>query len=74
MHAGFLVNRNPVRAGVSELRNKQIGIFDHQVTVDWNLNYLAKRSHDRWSNCDVRNEMAVHHVHVQNGSAALDRL
>ena len=74
VHARFLVHRNPGRAGFGESGNEVVGILNHQVAVEGNTgNCFAQRRDDRRADGDVRHEMPVHDVHMQNGAAAVDR-
>ena len=42
MNTGFLMNSDPIRAGIGEGGNVLIGIFDHQVAVEGNIYRLAQ--------------------------------
>jgi uncharacterized membrane protein len=71
--AGFLVHRNPIRSGIYELGDVLVGVLNHEVAVERDFYCLAQGSYHRWTNRDVRDKMAVHHVHVQHSSAPLNR-
>jgi hypothetical protein len=66
MPASFLVHRHPVHAGIREYRNKFVGIFDHQVAVERQLRNFAQRLYDRRPNREIRNEVSIHHIHVDD--------
>ena len=72
MDAGFLVDGNPIGAGFRERGDKFIGPFDHQVTIEWNFRDFAKRGYYRGADGEVRDEMAIHDVHVENSGSAFD--
>ena len=63
-----------VGAGGGELTQEDIGIRNHQVNVEGKLGHFLQRFDDRWTDRQVRYEMAVHDVDVQQiGSASFDR-
>jgi hypothetical protein len=59
MHAGFLVDGDPVGASLGERRNKFVRAFNHEMTVERNFQGFAKRSHDGRPEGEVGNKMAV---------------
>ena len=68
------VHRDHRGAGVGERLDVAIGIRDHQVDVERHRGDALERLDDRRADRDVRHEVAVHHVDVnQIGAAALDR-
>src|SRR5262249_12986142 len=71
MHAGFLMHRNPVCAGFRKGGDELIRAFDHQVAVEHDAGKgLVQRSYYRRTNGDVRHEVAVHDVDVEQRTAA----
>jgi hypothetical protein len=73
VNASLLMDRYPVGAGFREGRNEIVGILDHQVAIEGNIgNGFAERGHHRRADGDVRNEVAVHDVHVEDRAAAVD--
>ena len=66
-HLGM--NRDPRRSGVDERLDVAIGVENHQVHVERNLGHLVDGLHDQRSERDVRHEMAVHDVQVQQVGA-----
>ena len=72
------MHRDHGSARVGEGLDVAIRLHDHEVNVERKLRHVANRPHDRRSDSDVRDEMAVHHVDVnQIGASALggcDRL
>ena len=69
VNAGFLMNRNPVRTGIGEGRNVLVGILDHEVAIEGNIDSLAQAGDHGRSDRDIGHEMTVHHVDMQQGSA-----
>ncbi len=69
MDTSFLMDRDPVGACVGESRNELVGIFDHQMAVEGNVNRFSQRSNHWRPNRDVGHEMPIHDVDVQKGSA-----
>ena len=70
----FDVHRHHRRAGVRERLDVAVRVLDHQVHVERHPRDALERPHDRRADRDVRHEMAVHHVDVNEiGAAALDR-
>lgn len=41
MATGFLMDRNPVRAGIGKSRDIFVGVLDHQVAVEGNVHRFA---------------------------------
>ena len=73
MRQHFDVHRHHRRAGLRERLDVPIWIFDLQVHVERNLRDPFDRLDDRRSDRDVRDEMSVHHVDVDEiGAAPLD--
>ena len=68
------VHGNHVGAGGDELVDIPIRLFDHQVHVERPGRDALDRADDRRANGDVRHEVAVHHVDMdQVGAAPFDR-
>jgi hypothetical protein len=63
----------PVRPRIGECGDKFIGILDHQVAVERQLGRLAERSNDWRSDSQIRNEMSIHDVDVDDTAPALGR-
>ncbi len=64
------VDGNHLRACFRKLRRVCAWVADHQVGVDWQTGKSGKRFDDGQTDRDVRNEMAVHHVNVQDARTA----
>ena len=73
MDTGFLVDRNPVRAGSGERRNKFIRIFDHQVAVERNVHSFTQGRDYRWTDRNIGHKVAVHHINMEEGGATSHR-
>ncbi len=70
----FHVDRDPRRPCLHEGLDVLIGVGDHQVHVQRNGGHAVHRLHDRRPHRQVRHEVPVHDVDVQQvGSATLDR-
>ncbi len=73
VHASFLMHGNPIGAGFGKGRDVVVWIFDHQVAIEGHLcNRFAQRRHDRRADGEVRNEMPVHDVEMQDRASAVD--
>src|SRR5436190_3685577 len=57
-------------AGVRHRGDVVLGLLDHQVHVDRLVGELAERRHHVRAECQVRDEAAVHDIHVQPVGAA----
>ena len=68
--AGFLMHRDPVRAGLHEVRNELVRVLNHEVTIERQVGDFAEGTHDGRTDGDVGNKMAVHDVDMDDGSAA----
>ncbi len=67
----FDVHRQHVCAGLDETRGISIGIGNHQVNVERQLRHPFDSLHHGLADADVRHEVAVHHVDMdQVGSTA----
>ncbi len=73
VNAGFLMDRNPVRAGIGESRDELVGIFDHQMAVEGNIDGLAKARDNRRPNRNIGHKVAVHHIDMEEGGATSHR-
>ena len=68
------VDRHHVCPRRDERLDVEIGVLDHQVDVERQRRHLLDRPNDRWADRDVRDEMSVHDVDVdQVGASALHR-
>ena len=72
MDAGFLVDRDPSSAGFRESGDEFVRPFNHEMTIEWDFRDFAKRGYDRRPDGDIRDEVAIHHVHVENGGTSFD--
>jgi hypothetical protein len=72
MDAGFLVDRDPSSAGFRESGDKFVRPFNHEMTIEWDFRDFAKRSYDRGPDRDIRDEMTIHHIHVEDGGSPFD--
>jgi hypothetical protein len=72
MDAGFLVDRDPSSAGFRESWDEFVRLFNHEVTIERNFQDFAKRGYNRRPNRDIRDEVAIHHIHVEDGRAPFD--
>jgi hypothetical protein len=72
MDAGFLVDGNPISPGFGECGDELIRPFNHKMAIERNFRDFAKRGYDRGPDRDVRDEMTIHHVHVEGGGSPFD--
>jgi len=72
MDAGFLVDGDPISACSGECRDEFVRPFNHEMAIERNFRDFAKRSNDRGPDRDVRDEMTIHNVHVENGGSPFD--
>jgi len=72
MDAGFLVDRDPSSAGFRESGDEFVRPFNHEMAIEWDFRDFAKRSNDGGPDRDIRDKMAIHHVHVKNGGSPFD--
>ncbi len=60
--AGFCMHDQARAAGVDVLLGHHVGRVDHQVRLEWHRGVLAGRRDHIGAECEVRDELAVHHV------------
>ena len=72
MDAGFLVDRDPSSAGFRESGDELVRPFNHEMTIERDFRDFAKGGYDRRPDRDIRDEVAIHHVHVEDGSSPFD--
>jgi hypothetical protein len=72
MDAGFLVDGDPISAGFGKCGYELVRPFNHEMTIERNFRDFAKRSNDGGPDRDVRHEMTIHHIHVENGGSPFD--
>src|SRR5258708_330328 len=70
--AGFLVDRDPSSAGVRESRDEFVRPFNHEMTIERDFRDFAKRCYDQGPDRDIRDEMTIHHVHVEDACSPFD--
>jgi hypothetical protein len=72
MDARFLMDRDPIGASLGERGNIFVGSFNHEMTIERYANDFAERDDDRRPDREIRDEVAIHDVDVQNGCPALN--
>jgi hypothetical protein len=72
MDAGFLVDGDPSSAGFRESGDEFVRPFNHEMTIKWDFRDFAKRGYDGGPDGDVRDEVAIHHIHVEDGGSPFD--
>jgi hypothetical protein len=72
MDAGFLVDGDPISASLGECGDEFVWPFNHEMTIEWYFRDLAKRGYDGGPDRDVWDEVAIHHVHVEDGRSPFD--
>ncbi len=72
MDAGFLVDRDPSGAGFRKCRYELVRPFNHEMAIERNFRDFAKRSYDGGPDRDIRDEVAIHHVHVEDACSSFD--
>jgi len=72
MDAGFLVDGDPIRAGFGENGDEFVRPFNHEMTIEGDFRDFAKRRYYRGPDRDIRDEVTIHNVHVENGGSPFD--
>ena len=73
MRTGFHMNGQIVRSRCGKLGDERVGIRDHEMDVERKLGDFSQRFDDGRADSQVRHEMSVHDVNVEQiGSASLD--
>jgi hypothetical protein len=72
MDAGFLVDGDPSSAGFGKCGDEFVRPFNHEMTIERNFRDFAKRGHDRRPDRDIRDEMTIHHIHVEDACSPFD--
>jgi hypothetical protein len=72
MDAGFVVDGDPISPGFGECGDEVIRPFNHKMAIERNFRDFAKRGYDRGPDRDVRDEMTIHHVNVEDGGSPFD--
>jgi hypothetical protein len=70
MDTGFLMDGNPIDAGLRKCGDEFVGSFDHQVTIE-RTRVTLRREATTGADRKIRKEMAVHDVEVENSGSAL---
>lgn len=70
MAAGLPMDGEEVGAGSGEVGDEPVGVLDHEVTIEGEVCEGANGFDDRGTEGDVGDEVAVHHVDVDDGAAA----
>ena len=69
MAAGLVVDADPVGSGIGKRGDEVVGILDHEVAIEGQACGLAQALDDRRAEGDVGDEVAVHDVDMDDGSA-----
>ena len=73
MRASLLVHGDPIGPCIGKSRDVIVRILDHQMTVKRDVrDHLTQRGNDRRTNSQVRNEMSIHYIEMQDRAATLD--
>jgi hypothetical protein len=65
--AGFLVDGDPISASSGKCGDELVRPFNHEMTIERDFRDFAKRCYDGRPDRDIRDEVAVHHVHMEDG-------
>ncbi len=71
MNAGFLVDGHPVGSSFREYRDEKIGIFDHEMAIEWDFEMLAEGADDRRTDGEIGDKVTIHDVEMEDGGAAV---
>jgi len=72
MDAGFLVDGDPISAGLGKCRDEVVRPINHEMAIERNFQDFAKRGYDRRPDRDIRDEVAIHDVHVDDACSPFD--
>jgi hypothetical protein len=72
MDAGFLVDGDPISAGFGKCGYELVRPFNHEMTIEWDFRDFAKRGYDRRPDRDIRDEVAIHRVQVEDSCSPFD--
>src|SRR5580704_13192428 len=67
--AGFVMDADPVGAGLGKGGDEFVGILDHQVAIEGQLGVFAQGGDDGRADGEVGDEVTVHYVDMDDGSA-----
>ena len=71
---GFRMYRQIIGSGLGKVGNDGVRVRDHEMDVEWESSHFVKRFDNGRTDREVRHEMPVHHVHVQQvGSRGFHR-
>jgi len=73
MRASLVMDADPVGPRLGEGRNKLVRILDHEMAIERKLCHLAEGLYYWRPQGDIGNEVAIHHVDMDDGAAALLR-
>ena len=71
MYARLLMHRHPIRPRVSKGRDELVRVLDHQMAIERQFCCFAQRLYNRRANCEIRNEVSVHDVDMNDTRATL---
>jgi len=72
MDAGFPVDGDPISAGFGKCGDEVVRPINHEMAIERNFQDFAKRGYDRRPDRDIRGEVAIHHVHVDDACSPFD--
>jgi hypothetical protein len=72
MDAGFPVDGDPIGAGFGKCGDEVVGPINHEMAIERNFQDFAKTGYDRRPDRDIRDEVAIHYVHVDDACSPFD--
>ena len=68
MWTGFHMHREIVRTSFGELGDEGVGVRYHEMDIERQLSDFSERRHDRRTDGQIRNEMPVHDIDMEEVS------
>ena len=68
---GFHMNRDDIASQLSKRANIGLGIGYHEMCIHRAIN-PSKRTNNRWSKGQIRNEMPIHHIQMDPVGPRID--
>lgn len=68
---GFLMDAHDMGSEIAYLTDVALGLFDHEVYVEWFFCYFGDGFHDGETEADVGHEVAIHDIEMVPMCAAL---
>ena len=70
MAACFIMHAHPIRSRLRQRGDKLVRVLNHQMAIERQIGHFAQRRNHGRTHRNVGHEMPIHHIHMDDSSAA----